>query len=115
MAGSTVDARTGASISIDEIAVMTRSATLALLVSLLLRAPRALAEPRPLTVEEAERLALARNPHLLSSRARAEAGRDQARSARGRLLPAIQLFDEYQHWNSPFSINASMFGLPGAS
>ena len=91
---------------------MLRPVTIALL---LLAAPRAFADARVLTVEDAERLALAQNPHLLSSRARADAGRNLARSARGRLLPSITVTDEYQHWDSPFRISIGAFGVPGAN
>jgi outer membrane protein len=71
---------------------------------LMLCAHGAGAETRRLGVDEAVRLALTNNPQLRSIDARSLAAGDRARSVRGRLLPAVHVFDEYQHWDSPFSI-----------
>ncbi len=71
--------------------------------ALLLAASVAHAEPRRLTVEDAVQLAVANNPRLRSVDVRAQAVRDRALSVRGRMLPAVRLSEEYQHYDSPFT------------
>src|SRR5579872_961292 len=76
-----------------------------LLVPLAL-SPTAQAEPHVggLTVEDAVALALSSNPRLLAQQANARSARELAYSATGRMLPSVHFFDEYQHYNSDFSI-----------
>ena len=61
------------------------------------------AESRPLTVEDAVNLAKSASPRLSAVEEDALAAGDDARSARGRLLPSVHLSDEYQRWNGAFS------------
>jgi outer membrane protein TolC len=70
------------------------------------------AEARRLSVEDVLQMALANNPRLAASRSRAEGAHDLQASARGRLLPTIALSEEYQRYDSPFSV---AFAVPGAS
>jgi len=56
-----------------------------------------------LGVDDVLRLA-ATHPSLTAARARASGAEEQAKSARGRLLPVLSVHDEYQHWDSPFAI-----------
>jgi outer membrane protein len=73
----------------------------------------ALAEgPQTLTIEDAVNEALRVNDQLHAARYRAEGAEDTARSARGRLLPALSASDTWQHWDGPFSIT---LGPPGTS
>lgn len=73
----------------------------------------ALAEERQtLTIDEAVTEALRVNDQLAAVRYQAEGAEDTARSARGRLLPALNASDTWQHWNAPFVIN---LGPPGSS
>ena len=62
------------------------------------------AEGRKLTVEEAVQLALDTNPSLAEARSHVESQQALTQSSRGRLLPSVHINDEYQHWDSPFSI-----------
>lgn len=80
--------------------------------------PSAAAEPSPpgpapsaaaaaterLGLGEVLRLALSSHPSLTAARAQASAAEEQSKSARGRLLPVISVHDEYQHWDSPFTV-----------
>ena len=89
-----------------------RATGLALALTLALAAPLfapAVAGARPLTVEDAVKMALAENPRLLGGEARARAARDVARSVRGRLLPSVRVVEEYQHYNQPFAVT---FAIP---
>ncbi len=61
------------------------------------------AEGKRLTIDDVVHGALASHPRLTAVRARAEAARDLAKSAGGRLLPAIVVTDEYQHWDDVFA------------
>lgn len=79
------------------------------LSSLLFGASPAAAEARKLAFSEAEQLALTSSPALLAARARLRAGDEGLRSVRGRLLPAVRISEEYQHYSSPFTIS-----FPGA-
>ena len=63
------------------------------------------AEARRLTLADAERLALDSNPSLQSVASRAKAGDIGSRAGISRMLPAVVVTDEYQHWNSPFVIS----------
>lgn len=69
----------------------------------------AAAAPTRLTVDDVVHMALASSSALGSARARAAAGDHLKQSARGRLLPTLVVTDEYQHWDSPFTI-----AFPGA-
>src|SRR5258708_31009039 len=61
------------------------------------------AEGKRLTIDDVVHGALSSHPRLTAVRARAEAARDLAKSAGGRLLPAIVVTDEYQHWDDVFA------------
>jgi outer membrane protein len=70
----------------------------------------ATAQGTRLTVDDVVRAATASLPRLAAARARADAARSMAKSARGRLLPAIVLSEEAQHYNDVF---APAFPIPG--
>ena len=57
-----------------------------------------------LDVGQAVERALAKDPQLAAGRERREAAADQARSVRGQLLPSIAVSEEFQYYDSPFSI-----------
>jgi outer membrane protein len=57
------------------------------------------------------RRALDKSPALRVARARADGAQAQANSLRGHLLPGVNVSDEFQHWDSPFTI---AFPIPGA-
>jgi len=57
-----------------------------------------------LGVEEVLQLALGSHPSLQAARAQTRAAEERQSGARGRLLPAVSVHDEYQHWDSPFDI-----------
>jgi outer membrane protein TolC len=82
-----------------------------LFVPLVLLSSSAAAESRILTVEDAVKLAIDGNPRVKAARSRADAANDQADSIRGHYLPAIALSEEWQHYNSPFSIPFN-FSIP---
>jgi outer membrane protein TolC len=67
------------------------------------------AEPARLTVDDVVHIALASSPELVSARARATAAEHLRQSAGGRMLPSVVVSDEYQHWDSAFTI-----AFPGA-
>jgi outer membrane protein len=86
--------------------------TRSIVFSLLTAASLARAQgAQTLTVEDAVSEALRVNDQLQAARYRAESAEDTARSARGRLLPALNANDTWQHWDSPFVIQ---LGPPGA-
>jgi outer membrane protein TolC len=60
--------------------------------------------PARLTMDEVVRMAVESSSALKAARARARSGEDQAKSLRGRLLPSVNLSDEWQRWDSPFAI-----------
>jgi DHA2 family multidrug resistance protein len=62
-----------------------------------------------LTVDDAVHLALKGNYRLLTVEKRARASHDVALSAGARLLPAVRLSEEYQHWDCPFAIDFMTF------
>jgi outer membrane protein len=62
-----------------------------------------------LTVEDAVSLATKGNRPLLSVEKRAIGAHDNALSVGARMLPAIRLSEEYQHWDCPFAINFATF------
>jgi outer membrane protein len=62
---------------------------------------------QPLTMDQVVQMALASSPALKGARARARGNEEQAKSLRGRLLPSVNLSDEYQRWDSPFSVSIS--------
>ncbi|HUM09837.1 MAG TPA: TolC family protein [Myxococcaceae bacterium] len=68
--------------------------------------------PQTLTIDEAVNEALRVNDQLRAARFRAEGAEDTARSARGRLLPALNASDTWQHWDGPFVIQ---LGAPGTT
>ncbi len=67
-----------------------------------------------LTIDDAVNEALRVNDQLRAARYRAEGAEDTARSARGRLLPALNASDTWQHWDSPFVISLAP-GSPGVT
>ncbi len=71
-------------------------------------------EPQ-LTEDDVVRRALARSPVLRAARARAEVTQAQASSLRGHLLPGVDVSDEFQHWDSNFSVAFALPGLPPAA
>lgn len=72
------------------------------------------AEPHAggLTVEDAVALALSTNPRLLARQANSRGARELASSATGRMLPSVHFFDEYQHYDSDFSIGFGPQSFP---
>lgn len=58
-----------------------------------------------LTIDDTVELAIRSSSALAAARARARGNDDQAKSVRGRLLPSINLSDEWQHWDSPFDVS----------
>ncbi|MCU1280063.1 MAG: hypothetical protein JWM53_3609 [bacterium] len=62
-----------------------------------------------LTVEQAVQLATKGNLRLLTVEKRAVASHDVALSTGARLLPAVRLSEEYQHWDCPFAIDFLTF------
>jgi outer membrane protein len=62
----------------------------------------AAAETTRLTVDDVLRAATTSHPSLVAARARAEAARDMAKSAGGRMLPAI-VVTEFQHYDDVFA------------
>ncbi len=67
-----------------------------------------------LTIDDAVNEALRLNDQLRAVRFRAEGAEDTARSARGRLLPALNASDTWQHWDGPFVISLAPPGTPSA-
>jgi outer membrane protein TolC len=57
-----------------------------------------------LTMDQVAQMAVASSPALKAARARARGNEEQAKSLRGRLLPSVNLSDEYQRWDSKFNI-----------
>ena len=57
-----------------------------------------------LTMDQVVQLAVASSPALKAARARARGNEEQAKSLRGRLLPSVNVSDEYQRWDSPFVV-----------
>ena len=57
-----------------------------------------------LTMDQVAQMAVASSPALKAARARARGNEEQAKSLRGRLLPSVNLSDEYQRWDSPFNV-----------
>jgi outer membrane protein len=57
-----------------------------------------------LTMDQAVQAAVESSPALRAARARARGNEDQAKSVRGRLLPMVNVSDEWQRWNSEFKI-----------
>jgi outer membrane protein TolC len=76
---------------------------IAILALLALEGTDAPSEQR-LTMDQVVQMAVASSPALKAAHARARGNEEQAKSLRGRLLPSINLSDEYQRWNSPFNI-----------
>src|SRR5450432_3660600 len=62
------------------------------------------AAARQLTVDDALTLALKESPDLHAAQMQAEAAGDRASSIRGHLLPLVNLQEEYQRYDKPFSI-----------
>jgi len=62
-----------------------------------------------LTVDDAVHLALKGNYRILTVAKRARGSHDVALSAGARLLPAVRLSEEYQHWDCPFAIDFMTF------
>ena len=57
-----------------------------------------------LTMEQVVEMAVESSSALKAARARARGGEEQAKSLRGRLLPSVNLSDEWQRWDSPFDV-----------
>ena len=76
---------------------------IAILALLALEGTDAPSEQR-LTMDQVVQMAVASSPALKAARARASGNEEQAKSLRGRLLPSVNLSDEYQRWDSPFNI-----------
>ena len=57
-----------------------------------------------LSMDQVVQMAVASSPALKAARARARGSEDQAKSLRGRLLPSVNLSDEWQRWDSKFDI-----------
>jgi outer membrane protein TolC len=70
----------------------------------------AFAEKRQLTIDDAVKLAMQRNPRLLSTAVRSSSARDATLSVGARMLPSVVLSEEYQHFDSPFNLNFG--GMP---
>ena len=84
-----------------------------LIAAALLVSPAALAEGAlRLTIDETVAEALRVNDQLRAARYRAEGAEDMARSARGRLLPALNASNTWQHWDGPFVISLAPPGTP---
>jgi outer membrane protein len=62
-----------------------------------------------LTMDEVVQMAVASSPGLKAARARARGNEEQAKSLRGRLLPSVNLSDEYQRWDSRFNVVIGAF------
>jgi outer membrane protein len=93
--------------------IIRRAFPAAAFVAALLRvAPGAAAAPTSLTVEQAVEAALRSNPRLAAARARIEAGDDCTTSAARRMLPAIHLSEEWQYWDSAFSVGFAGMSFP---
>jgi outer membrane protein TolC len=60
-----------------------------------------------LTMDQVAQMAVASSPALKAARARARGNEEQAKSVRGRLLPSVNLSEEYQRWDSPFNVTIS--------
>ena len=61
--------------------------------------------PEPLSLEEAEQLALKQSPDLASSAAAIEGALADQQSQRGNLLPRLHVDGQLQYWGSPYSIS----------
>jgi outer membrane protein len=83
---------------------------IAVLALLALEAADTPAQQR-LTMDEVAQMAVASSPALRAARARARGDEEQAKSLRGRLLPSVNLSDEWQRWDSPFKVT---FPIPPA-
>jgi outer membrane protein TolC len=68
--------------------------------------------PARLTMDQVVQMAVASSPALKAARARARGNEEQAKSLRGRLLPSVNVSDEYQRWDSTFSLP---FTIPPAT
>jgi len=64
--------------------------------------------PASLTMDEVVRMAVESSSALKAARARARSSEDQAKSLRGRLLPSVNLSDEWQRWDSKFYLPSSL-------
>jgi outer membrane protein len=86
-----------------------------LIAAALVASTAALAEgPQTLTIDDAVNEALRVNDQLKAVRYRAEGAEDTARSARGRLLPALSASNTWQHWDGPFVISLAPPGAPSS-
>jgi outer membrane protein TolC len=84
---------------------------IAVLTLLAFEAADASAQQR-LTMDQVVQMAVASSPALKAARARARGNEEQAKSLRGRLLPSINLSDEYQRWDSRFTVNFPIPSMP---
>lgn len=57
-----------------------------------------------LTLEQVVSMATTSHPRLAAARARARSAEAARSSARGRLLPLVNVSEEYQHWDKPFTV-----------
>jgi len=65
-----------------------------------------------LTMDQVVQLAVASSPALKAARARARGNEEQAKSLRGRLLPSVNVSDEYQRWDSRFTVDFPIPSMP---
>lgn len=74
--------------------------------------PAAPAPSQRLTMEQVVRLAVESSSALKAARARVRGNEDQAKSLRGRLLPSVNVSDEWQRWDSRFYPELVLPGAP---
>lgn len=94
---------------------MRSALALALLLAVSTGSLRAETAGQRLTIVDAERLALQSNPQLRAVSVRARASEMTARAGISRMLPALSIVDEYQHWDSAYTFPFSVPGLPAAN
>jgi outer membrane protein TolC len=82
---------------------------LALLTLLAFEAADAPAVQR-LTMDQVVEMAVESSSALKAARARARVNEDQAKSLRGRLLPSVNVSDEWQRWDSAFVVEIPNVG-----
>ncbi len=78
-------------------------------VALLLLAQ--VASPDPLTLDDAERMALQQSPDLRGAAAAVTGARADLQGQRGLLLPRLHVDGNLQYWGSPYSVNF-LSGIP---
>ena len=71
-------------------------------LALLALQPPEVSAAQRLTMDQVVRMAVESSSALKAARARARGNEEQAKSLRGRLLPSVNLSDEWQRWDSRF-------------